>query len=280
MQKAKFPLVILFSFLLSACSSSFVYNNIDWLLYWYLDDYVDLSSDQKAVVDDQIASWQSWHRSTELKKYQVQLQSLKIKLDIGPLNQEQWLNEFDEARQHLHRFRSKIAPDLASIAQQLSQDQITGILSTWKKKRQEKQDDFDERTEEERLSRREERLTESVEDNLGKLGRQQLNIIKKYARQLIPTFTERTVYQTTLQDTVRDIFANRNRSDFTQRLTLLISNPDQYKIAQYQQDLDHNARLYAQMLAELNLTLSQDQKRRLDVQFKEWIGLISDLISD
>ena len=280
MKKVKFTLVLLFSFLLSACSSSFVYNNIDWLLYWYVGDYVDFSSDQKATLDERIASWQNWHRSTELHKYQAQLKNLTIKLDTGPLNQDQWLNEYDEAQQHLYRFRTKIAPELADIAKQLSPEQIAGILSAWKKKRQERQVEFDERTEEERLRRREERLVESVEDNIGKLDKRQVNIVEKYALQFIPTSNERTAYQTTLQDAVRDIFANRNRPDFQQQLTALISNPDQYKTPQYQKDSEHNKRLYAQMLADLNVTFSQEQKRKLDAQLEEWISLINDLISE
>ena len=134
MKKARLPLVIVLSFLLSACSSSFVYNNIDWLLYWYLGDYVDLSLDQKAVLDERIVAWQSWHRSTELEKYQAQLKEVRGKLASGALTEEQWLNEFEEAQQHLHRFRSKIAPELAGIAHQLSTDQVEGVLSAWSKK--------------------------------------------------------------------------------------------------------------------------------------------------
>lgn len=279
MKKAKFPLVIMLSFLLSACSSSFVYNNIDWLLYWYVGDYVDFSSDQKATLDERIASWQNWHRSTELIKYQAQLKNLRAKLDSGPLNHEQWFNEFDEAQQHLHRFRTKIAPELADIAQQLSPEQIEGILSEWKKKRQERQVEFDERTEEERLRRREERLVESVEDNIGKLDQRQANIVKKYVLEFIPTSNERTAYQTTLQDAVRDIFANRDKLVFKQQLVALISNPDQYKTFQYQAASEQNTHLYAQMLAELNLTLTQEQKRKLDAQLEEWISLIDDLVS-
>ena len=269
----------MFSFLLSACSSSFVYNNIDWMLYWYVGDYVDLSSGQKATLDERIASWQNWHRSTELEKYQTQLKNLRVKLDSGPLNQEQWLNEYDEAQQHLYRFRTKIAPELADIAQQLSPEQIAGILSAWKKKRQERQVEFDGQTEEERLSRREERLAESVEDNIGKLDQRQANIVKKYALQFIPTSNERTAYQTTLQDAVRDIFANRDKPFFKQQLATLISNPDQYKTSQYQAASEHNTRLYAQMLVELNLTFTKEQKRKLDDKLEDWISLIDDLIS-
>lgn len=65
MKKTKLLLVIAFSFLLSACSSSFIYNNLDWLLYWYLDDYITLTSEQRSQLDDRVETWQAWHRITQ-----------------------------------------------------------------------------------------------------------------------------------------------------------------------------------------------------------------------
>ncbi|MCW4627684.1 MULTISPECIES: DUF6279 family lipoprotein [Marinomonas] len=280
MKKARLPLVIVLSFLLSACSSSFVYNNIDWLLYWYLGDYVDLSLDQKAVLDERVVAWQSWHRSTELEKYQAQLKRLRVKFASGALSEEQWLSEFEEAQQHLHRFRSKIAPELAGIAQQLSVAQVEGALSAWSKKRHERQSEFEKRTEAERLIRQEERLTEFVEDNVGELTKLQSSIINTYAPRFLSTNNERTAYHTSLQNVIRDIFANRDTFEFEQQLADLIRHPDQYKTPQYQAILDRNARLYAQMLAELSSTFTQKQKLTLDDKLEEKINLIGDLISD
>lgn len=280
MKKARLPLVIVLSFLLSACSSSFVYNNIDWLLYWYLGDYVDLSLDQKAVLDERIVAWQSWHRSTELEKYQAQLKEVRGKLASGALTEEQWLNEFEEAQQHLHRFRSKIAPELAGIAHQLSTDQVEGVLSAWSKKRQERQSEFEKRTEAERLLRQKERLTEFVEDSVGELTQQQAGIINTYAPRFLSTNHERTAYHTSLQHVIRDIFANRDTFEFEQQLADLIRNPDQYKTPQYQAILDRNARLYARMLAELSNTFTQKQKITLDNKLEEGINVIEALISD
>lgn len=279
MKKARLSLVLLLSFLLSACSSSFAYNNIDWLLYWYLGDYVDLSLDQKAVLDERIVAWQSWHRSTELEKYQAQLKEVKGKLASGVLTEEQWLSEFEEAQQHLNRFRTKIAPELAGIAHQLSTAQVEGALSSWNKKRQERQSEFEKRTETERLIRQEKRLTEFFEDNMGTLTQQQADIINTYAPRFLSTNNERTEYHTSLQNVIRDTFANRDTFEFEQQLADLIRNPDQYKTPQYQAILDRNARLYAQMLAELNSTFTQKQKLTLDDKLEEKITLIGDLIS-
>ena len=38
---------LLLTLLLGGCSTTFTYNQLDWLIPWYVDDYVDLSRDQK-----------------------------------------------------------------------------------------------------------------------------------------------------------------------------------------------------------------------------------------
>ena len=43
--------VFTLSILLTGCSSKFAYNNIDWLMYWYIDDYVELDKSQKSLLD-------------------------------------------------------------------------------------------------------------------------------------------------------------------------------------------------------------------------------------
>jgi len=39
--------ILVFVVFLSACSSKLAYNNLDWWVYWYLDDYIELKEDRK-----------------------------------------------------------------------------------------------------------------------------------------------------------------------------------------------------------------------------------------
>ena len=54
-------LVVVFIIFLTSCSSKLAYNNLDWWVYWYLDDYVELNErnysdntpeELKSVLDD------------------------------------------------------------------------------------------------------------------------------------------------------------------------------------------------------------------------------------
>ena len=72
MKKGLLIAIIIF---LGGCSTKFTYNNLDWLIHWYIDDYVSLSDNQEALFDKYFADWQSWHRSQELGKYIEHLKS-------------------------------------------------------------------------------------------------------------------------------------------------------------------------------------------------------------
>ncbi|RBO80227.1 DUF6279 family lipoprotein [Marinomonas aquiplantarum] len=278
MKKTKISLVLVFSILLSACSSSFMYNNLDWLLYWYVDDYVELTSEQKSLLDERIDQWHAWHRSVELKIYQTQLNILRSQLQKGPLDQKQWLNVFDEVQQNVQRLRDKISPELAELAPQLSPSQVDGLLSAWQKKREERQSRVMAESKEERLADRQQDLTEQIEDSIGKLTPEQIQIVQRYVPQFMSTFELRMAYQARLQTMVKERFADRKTLDFSQQLSIIMTNPEQYKTPQHKAASAHNKMLYAQMLAELNRSLTEKQQQSLDDELQDWLQFLAGLI--
>ncbi len=69
---------------LSACSSTtFVYNRLDFILPWYLDDYAELNGEQEEYLDTLLSPFLSWHRSQELPRYVDVLDRIEISLDKG-----------------------------------------------------------------------------------------------------------------------------------------------------------------------------------------------------
>ncbi len=50
-----FLLVMLLLTLVGCSSTTFIYNRLDFILPWYLDDYVDLNNEQDAFLDEQLA---------------------------------------------------------------------------------------------------------------------------------------------------------------------------------------------------------------------------------
>ena len=69
--------ILVFVVFLSACSSKLAYNNLDWWVYWYLDDYIELKEGQEEKFDDHLQNWLRWHKTTELRRYKAHLSEIK-----------------------------------------------------------------------------------------------------------------------------------------------------------------------------------------------------------
>ncbi|WP_229218694.1 DUF6279 family lipoprotein [Rugamonas brunnea] len=110
--------------LLAACSSlQLAYNHGDTLLYWWLDGYVDLDSDQKPWVRQDIDNFFQWHRKTQLRDYAQVLQTARRQLQGTPTEAD-LLADYDDIRERTQVLLLKALPELAELARSLRPQQI------------------------------------------------------------------------------------------------------------------------------------------------------------
>jgi hypothetical protein len=66
---------------LAGCSgTTFVYNRLDTILPWYVDDYVDLNGNQARQLDQMLQPFLRWHRQQELPNYLLLLDRVEASL--------------------------------------------------------------------------------------------------------------------------------------------------------------------------------------------------------
>lgn len=119
--------VIALMLTVAACSSvRFTYNNGDTLLYYWLNAYVDIDTDQSDWVKKDIDNLFQWHRSTQLKDYVQLLQKGQRQL-AGNLTQADLLADYREIRTRSEKLANKAVPDLAELAISLKPDQINTL---------------------------------------------------------------------------------------------------------------------------------------------------------
>lgn len=275
----KFVCLLVFITSLTACSSKIAYNNVDWWIYWYLDDYVELTDEQKTVFDEYLNTWRQWHKSTELSKYKTQLEEIKQDVLTNRLTSERILAHLLHARTHWTRARDKVSPDVAAIAKTLSDEQVVTLFAQIEKENREeieKRQDYLSLSEKEKekKQKRKAQLLESVEEQIGRLTDTQEQIIATYSEQYLSTRDEWINYRETMTNAARRIIATRHiNKDFEQQLITLIQNPDTYRSPMYINARAHNAEVMAAMVSELATTLSDKQKH-------VFIGNIEDVIED
>ncbi|MDC0602731.1 DUF6279 family lipoprotein [Aliiglaciecola sp.] len=280
----KKPIIILFamfSLLISGCSSKFAYNNIDWMLYWYVDDYIELDKAQKSLLDVKIESWHTWHRERELQAYRQHLVDMRQDVESGQLSAERWGFHLQQGTSHWERFRDHISPELTSLAVNLTDQQIESFFEILEEDNLENIEERQDSTVEERVKENRKRTQKQVKKWIGRLSTGQKRLVDEHVNEFESTFDEWIKYRRNIQEASKTLLLSRNDNpNFAQQLTTLMANPDQFRSETYLKANQHNRDVFATLLTKLNSTLTEKQRRRAINEIDDLIDDIDDLMND
>lgn len=117
-------LVSLAALLLQGCSAVRLgYNNADSLARWWIDQSVDLSSDQDAVVRELLARFHAWHRKTQLPDYATAASQAQ-QLIAGQATAKDILGFVDGIIHRARTLTEQATPDVADFLLTLKPAQI------------------------------------------------------------------------------------------------------------------------------------------------------------
>ncbi len=264
-----------FALLLSACSTHFSYNNLDWLIHWYVDDYVDLNRTQKKRFDEKFEKWMAWHRAEELARYQRHLQDIRSLLEQDSITKEQVLAQIDSGREHWIRLRTHILPDLAELAMSLSQQQVDELFSSLEEKNAEQEQEHRAMTRDESVEEIRETLEDELKDFIGRLTDQQKALARSAAIKFSPNRIEWIRYRRAFQSAARTMLNRKDSNpDFKVDFVKLLNKPEAFQHDLYVRNSAQNLQVFAQFVVDTFPTLTPKQKKRL---FGELDNLIEDL---
>ena len=109
---------------IAGCSSiRFTYNHGDTLMYWWLNNYLDLDSDQSGFVKQDIDKLFQWHRKTQLKDYTQLLANGQRQL-AGHMTQADLAANYHDIKARTELLAYKALPELADLARTVRPEQI------------------------------------------------------------------------------------------------------------------------------------------------------------
>lgn len=274
-------LVLTALLVITGCSSKLAYNNLDWLVYWYMDDYVELTDRQEAVFDEQLDKWIDWHKSEELDSYLHQLRKMRMQVAGNKLNKSVIAWHLDQASEHIDRLRNELAPPLSAMAATLSDDQVIYLFAAIEKENREREEEHQEEVEDSREEWEESAVAdirEEFEERVGELNSKQMQIIRARVPYFASTFDNWLAYRRNIQKEARKLFASRHSNDnFEADLTHLLTHPDEYRSDDYLQKRQANREAYLSMSAELAASMTPGQKEHLLNYLDELIDDVEDL---
>lgn len=124
-QRTRTLLLITLMVLIAGCSAvRFTYNHGDTLLYWWLNAYIDIDSDQSDWVKKDIDNLFQWHRSTQLRDYAGLMAKMQRQLGDGNVTQDELLSDYRDIKARTELLAFKALPQLADLAMSIKPDQI------------------------------------------------------------------------------------------------------------------------------------------------------------
>ncbi|MCU0763598.1 MAG: DUF6279 family lipoprotein [Hydrogenophaga sp.] len=201
----------------AACGAArLAYNQAPNLTYWWLDDYVDFTSEQTPVVRDKINAFFDWHRNEELPAYSRRLEAWQA-LATRDISAAEACTEYDAVRERIDRATERMVPDLARMALQLGPGQLDAIQQRQAKRNEEFSQDHLQPTREKELDDRLKKAVDRSERLYGTLTTEQRQLLRAQL-QRSPwdpqrTHAERLRRQADLLQTLQDIKARPEQAE-------------------------------------------------------------------
>ena len=253
--------VVIALFVVSACSSTtYVYNRLDFLLPWYMDDYVDLDAEQEAHLDELLVPFLAWHRAQELPVYLTALNNIEDSLD-SPLTAEIVGTLFTNFESAWLRLQSEGLTQLLDLGARLSDEQIAAFLEALWEQQREFEEEYLERDEEEFFEDNDDNTRDTFQDYLGKLSDDQKQWVRDGSRRLLRSdqvwLKERAQWLTEL-----GILLTREPG-WQERVRVAVSAKNNTMTPEYQRIYEHNMDAIYQLAAQVLNARSERQSRHL-----------------
>lgn len=274
---AQLALVIL---VLTGCSRvQFAYSQLDWVIPYYLEEYVDFTDAQRDVVDEKVDALLAWHCRTQLGVYADLLRSANADLQSGAMTRPR-LDEYTVRLEgHWRAIMQQASPAVADLLLSASDEQIEELFRSFKEKNESSHAEYADESDMERRERYRERMTEELERWFGPLQSPQQQAVHSWSRRLVPLglvgLRSREQWQANLGDVIDD---RADEAAFRAGIEQLFVNPRALRSPAIQARFDENRSLALDLIHEIGASLDEEQRRHLRSQSASYARDLDELV--
>ncbi|WP_282130361.1 DUF6279 family lipoprotein [Pseudoalteromonas aliena] len=274
-------ITVLSMLLLSACSTSFAYNNLPWLSSFWVDDYIDLNKSQAKQLKQIIENTRNWHRQTELLKYKQDLTNLQAMFN-SQLNKEELTKHITLAKGHWGNLLDYASQPLITLAKTLTSKQRKELIDNITADINDELKEHNELSLQEHKDMRLDKQFDYFKQWLNKLTPEQVRLIKAANEQHINTFLLWQDYKRDRLRALEQTFSNLqlDEQQFATQLEIIITDRDVFIGDELKAKNENNLVLYINLLIDLNNTLSKQQRKSANEHFDDLMQTINELRSD
>jgi hypothetical protein len=272
LNKVRHLLLGLIVCLMTGCASTqFTYNNLDWIVPWYLDDLVDLNDEQEDWFDDEFERLWQWHRTTELPRYAKLLKAIDKDLTEKSITLEKIHVYQDQISSFYETSVTHAIEQGAELMASLTDEQITEMREVFDEGDEEFKEYIEDLPPADRPKERAKRAKKNFRKNLGKLTEEQIKLIEAWSKDMETTLEYR--YEFAIQSRKAFFKVMENRKDskaLIKGLTDLVMLRRDLRKPEYQATIARNQKRFQQLLVDMQKLVTDRQIRRLSDRLMDY----------
>lgn len=256
--------------LLTGCSRmNLAYRNLDLLIPWSLNDYLDMNRDQQSRFRAQVREHLAWHCRTQLPGYLDLIDRLQGEVQQGTLNEAALRAHYAEAQEAVQTIATQITPTTVQLLRELDDRQVRELNERFEKDRQEREKKYVQPPMAQQIRERSDRMRERVEQWMGKTNTAQRERILEWSTDLGEQNTlwldNRTQWQRSLVDAV----TKRQQPGFDERVAQLLQDREVYWTQAYRAAFPATEKAAIDLVIDLYESADAGQRSRIDRRLQD-----------
>ena len=261
------------------CSTRFIYFHLDWLIPWYISDYISLDRGQKNMLEKRLLAQLEWHCRTQLPVYVQALRALgnDVADPANPIDVERLRFHYALFMELWNALLREIAPDVTDLLLTASDEQIDEVFANLASRNQEFREKYVDLPANELDKNRRERMLKRLDYWISDPTALQIQAVAEWNATLMPIAAQWLQNRERTQAHARTLLEKRNDSlEFRKEMFDLIVYSERLRPEAYQQKIDFNTDVTLKLMVQLDRLLTDEQRQHF---IKRIESLASDLDS-
>ncbi len=256
--------------LLTGCGVRFAYNQLDWIIPWYVDDYIELEGDQEQQFRADLKRYLAWHRAEQLPLYATFLNQIADKAEQGLTAEDISLVQ-QKSEQFAEALVVRMEPDLVNMFAAATDQQIDQLFEKFAEENADYQKEYVDVPEQEQRQQWQKDVVRYVGRWTGSLNKQQLALIEQWSTQFELMGKELGQSRLAWQQEFRQVLRLRtDKPAYEKAFAALLDNPQFGRSEALQKKMDANAELLVKLYLDLDKSLTTKQRARAVTKLRSY----------
>jgi hypothetical protein len=253
------------SLLFAGCSRvQFAYNQLDWLIPYYVDTQIELTDSQEDYLQQRVDALLDWHCSTHLKAYADLLRSANTDFQNGTMSEQKLRHLFSQVELYWKEIKQQANPAIAHLLLTASDSQVEELFNNFTNKDIEWLEWFDALSDEELRLDYQKNMTKELERWFGPLQASQQRAVVDWSLRFEPLGMESYKARYRWHESLRDLMEQRDDvKTFNSGVEQLLVNTEMIYTSEYVSRVDHNTKISIELILFVGSRLDDSQRKHL-----------------